>query len=152
MFARELDYGPWIGLHTEDPATIGDINEEWNSFDKLTNSTKLLHTTERLTQPWKTGLPIDFDQINKPCPHQTGSSVWQRIARKLGLGNMAEPLAEVPRYQSHPDPAQEQLFFGLLKGAVEQGYLDRELLWESIKKNNVRPDVPQILASAGLNI
>lgn len=152
MFARELDYGPWISLQTEDPATLGEINEEWNSFDKLTCSTKLLHTTERLTQPWKTGLPIDFDQTTKPRPHQAGSSVWKWIVRKFGLGKMAEPLAEVPRYQLHPDPAQEQLFFGLLKGAVEEGYLDRALLWDSIKKKNVRPDAPQILASAGLNI
>ena len=67
MFAAELDYGPWIGLRDEDPDLIGEIGEEWNSFDKLTQETKLLHTTERLTQPWRTGLPIDFDQNTKPA-------------------------------------------------------------------------------------
>lgn len=152
MFACELDYGPWMGLHTEDPVTIGEISEDWNSFDKLTPSTKLLHTTERLTQPWKTGLPIDFDQTTKPRSQQSALGLWKRIARKVSLGNWGETLAEAPRYQSHPDPAQEKLFFILLKGAVEEGYLDRELLWDSIQKKNVRPDAPQILAAAGLNI
>jgi hypothetical protein len=152
MFACELDYGPWIGLHTEPPATIGEINEDWNSFDKLTPSTVLLHMTERLTQPWKTGLPIDFDQTTKLCQHRKDLSMWKRIARKVGFGNMTEPLAEVPRYQLHPDPAQEQLFFSLLKGAVEEGYLSRELLRKSIQNKNIRPDALQILAAAGLII
>ena len=152
MFACELDYGPWIGLHTEDPASIGEISEEWNSFDKLTPSTKLLHTTERLTQPWKTGLPIDFDQTTKPRSQQSARDLWRRIACKVGLVNMAEPLADVPRYQSHPDPVQERLFFSLLKGALEDGYLSRKLLWDSIHHKNVRPDVPQLLAAAGLAI
>jgi hypothetical protein len=152
MFAGELDYGPWIGLHTEDPATIGEISEDWNSFDKLTPSTKLLHTTERLTQPWKTGLPIDFDQTTKKRPRQTSLNLWGRIARKIGLSRPNEPTADVPRYQPHPDVAQERLFFSLLKGAVEEGYVDRKLLSDSITRKNVRPDAPQILAAAGLVI
>ena len=152
MFANELDYGPWIGLHTEDPVTIGEITEDWNSFDKLTSSTKLLHTTERLTQPWKTGLPIDFDQTTKPYPQSTAASLWRWITRKVGLGIQTEPLAKVQLYQTNPDPAQEQLFFSLLKGAIEEGYLDPKLLWDSIERKNVRPDAPLLLAAAGLKI
>lgn len=156
MFAGELDYGPWIGLHTEDPSTIGEISEDWNSFDKLTPSTRLLHTTERLTQPWKTGLPIDFDQTTKPRKEKSGSALaigfWQRLAGKFGLGAQGLPGDDTPRYQQNPDPAQERLFFGLLKGAIEEGYLDSELLKDGIARKNVRSDAPQILAAAGLNL
>jgi hypothetical protein len=70
----------------------------------------------------------------------------------MGLGRVNEPQADVPRYQPHPDIAQERLFFSLLKGAVEEGYVDRKLLSDSIIRKNVRPDAPQILAAAGLAI
>src|SRR3546814_16006915 len=61
MFAGELDYGPWIGLLNDKPETIGDLDETWNSFDKLTLETRLLHNTVRSQQPWNTGLPRDFN-------------------------------------------------------------------------------------------
>src|SRR3546814_16815851 len=61
MFAGELDYGPWIGLLNEKHETIGDLDETWNSFDKLTLETRLPHQTERRTQPWKTGITTAHD-------------------------------------------------------------------------------------------
>ena len=61
MFAGQLDYKRWIQLADEPQGTIGELPEVWNSFDKLEADTRLLHMTERLTQPWKTGLPIDFN-------------------------------------------------------------------------------------------
>jgi len=39
---------------------IQELPRVWNNLDTLTPETKMLHTTNRLTQPWKTGLPIDF--------------------------------------------------------------------------------------------
>lgn len=156
MFAGSMDYGPWIGLQTEDPATIGEIGEEWNSFDKLTPETRLLHTTERLTQPWKTGLQIDFDQTTKPKPGKpfaaSSKNFWLRMADKLGLGRRESPSDATMRYQPHPDPAQERFFFSMLQGAIREGYLDPSLLKQSIAHKNIRSDTLQILAAAGLEI
>jgi hypothetical protein len=156
MFAGSLDYGPWIGLKTEDPSTIGGIGEEWNSFDKLTPVTRLLHTTERLTQPWKTGLPIDFDQTTKPRPGKLSAGApknfWLRMADKFGLGGQKLASETAMRYQPHPDPEQERFFFRMLEGAIQEGYLDPSLLKQSIAQKNVRPDTLHILAAAGLKI
>jgi hypothetical protein len=60
MFAGELDYEDWIILAKEPRDSIGYLENHWNDFDRLTPETRLLHNTKRRTQPWKTGLPIDF--------------------------------------------------------------------------------------------
>lgn len=153
MFSGALDYGPWIGLLTEDPASIGEIGEEWNSFDELAPGTQLLHTTERLTQPWKTGLTIDFDQTTKSQHKQhlaPPAGLWQRFLHQLIPS--VSPNKKLPRYQSHPDPAQERLFFTLLKGAIEEGYVSRDLLKKSIATGNVRPDAPKLLKKLGATL
>ena len=60
LFAFTRDYRTWIGLGYEDPDTIGAIEDGWNDFDHLGPETRLIHNTRRMTQPWKTGLHVDF--------------------------------------------------------------------------------------------
>lgn len=134
MFAGRLDYKPWIQLLDEDPALIGELPEVWNSFDKLEPDTKLLHMTKRRTQPWKTGLPVDFDL------NQRGG--LKRWLRERGL-------LAVRRYQCHPDPRQEAFFFALLKEALDSGALDPHVLHRSVQDRHVRPDVYETLAAVG---
>lgn len=144
MFAGKLDYGPWIGLTNEDPTTIGEIGEEWNSFDRLVPETRLLHTTERLTQPWKTGLAIDFNLTTKTSQVQVGG-FFARLRRNLGLSRADSARDIVERYQPHPDRAQEELFFKLLKGTLDSGYLDIQLLKQRIHAKDVRQDAFQLI-------
>ena len=153
MFEGRLDYGPWIGLTTEDPATIGEIGEEWNSFDKLTAETKLLHTTERSTQPWKTGLPIDYDLNIK-----NAKAAPKTVAKPAGFLNRVlarfrpspvEVPPETPRYERHPDRAQEQFFFNLLKDALEAGEIDEFFVKRRMAANDVRHDALDLLHQLG---
>lgn len=148
MFAGRLDYGPWIGLTSEDPQTIGNLGEEWNSFDKLEPRTRMLHMTERSTQPWKTGLPVDFD-LNTQAAGAGGLRAMARVARNLlgGAGRTSEP--SLTHYQRHPDPAQERFFFGLLKGALEAGEIDEAFVHNRMRAKDVRPDAFEILKSMG---
>ena len=155
MFKGELDYGPWIGLKTEDPENIGEIGEEWNSFDTLTPETKLLHTTERGTQPWKTGLPIDFDLnihsaklATKPSACSPISALTRRLSQLLKREKTVHAKSE-HRYLPHPDPAQEKLFFELLRGAMEEGFISEDFLQKHMKENNVRHDAFDILEAMG---
>lgn len=152
MFKGTLDYGPWIGLKNEDPETVGEIGEEWNSFDKLTPDTKLLHLTERLTQPWKTGLPIDFDLNVKAAASKAsaggqdaGALSFLDMLRKLVRSDTDKVVADIARYQKHPDPEQEQLFFGLLKGALDAGIVDVGLVKNCMQRKDVRPDALELL-------
>ena len=119
MFEFRRDYMNWICLRTEPRETIGLFEEEWNHFDTLTPKTKMLHTTKRRTQPWKTGLPIDHRPREK--------------YRLFG------------RYQRHPDPAQEQLFFGLLKECMENGLITETMIRHEMVHNHVRHDAFEVL-------
>lgn len=51
IFSGALDFGPWITLATEPAERIDLLGNAWNSLDTLNEHTKLLHFTERSTQP-----------------------------------------------------------------------------------------------------
>ena len=60
LFSLKIDYGDLINLKIFDDSLIGTLNNNMNSLDILDSETILLHTTNRLTQPWKLDLDIDF--------------------------------------------------------------------------------------------
>jgi len=138
MFNLKRDYRPWISLLVEREDLIGPLEEEWNHFDTLNGRTKLLHNTSRITQPWKTGLTIDF------TPKR------QSLKSKI-LGQIKVLLRRRPRqhsrYQRHPDSSQERFFFSFLKECVDQGHLTENFLRTEIQKKHLRPDALELLAS-----
>jgi len=130
LFAGRLDYVELIELRRERRETVGLLDPVWNSFDRLTPETRLLHTTKRRTQPWKTGLPVDF------------------TLRERGFGpipaSVVRPFLRLwtahARYRPHPDPRQEALFFGLLAEALDAGSVTPEEVERGIRERHVRPD------------
>jgi hypothetical protein len=138
MFDGRLDYKPWIQLAHQDPATIGELSEVWNSFDTLSPDTRLLHMTERSTQPWKTGLPVDFN-----TNFQGLSGRLRRWLRQRGW------LKPSRRYLPHPDPRQEDFFFALLKEGLEGGVLSEDFVRRGIASQDIRADVFERLQQAG---
>ena len=124
LFQGKLDYEDWVILAKEPKGSIGFLENEWNDFDRLSPATKLVHNTKRLTQPWKTGLPIDFTSriplISKFLP-ENGIRLWGR-------------------YKKHPDPRQEAFFFALLKECVETGQISRQEIETEMRHNHVRHD------------
>ena len=132
MFTGELDYEDWIVLATEPRGSIGHLEEIWNHFDKVTPGTRLLHNTKRRTQPWKTGLPIDFTNrlpfIGKLVPN-----AGIRIPGK---------------YKQHPDIRQEQFFFSLLQECFDSGQISEAELKREMAANHVRHDALQMMKSA----
>ncbi len=139
MFAFERDYMDWICLKLEPRETIGLFENRWNDFDTLTPETKLLHNTKRWTQPWKTGLPVDFVPAEKTQRFQPLG--WARRVRRKLFG----PYALLGRYRRHRDPNQERFFFGLLRECLEQGVVTESLLREEMERNHLRHDALQVL-------
>ncbi len=129
MFAGELDYEEWIELRKEPVETIGHLESYWNDFDRLAPDTRLIHNTKRRTQPWKTGLPIDF--TNRPT----------KILRLLGISGYRRK----GNYLPHPDPKQEQFFFGLLKECFESGQITKEQIEAEMRENHVRHDAFDVM-------
>jgi len=139
LFDWKLDYADWIGLKTEDRATVGIFENEWNDFDRLTEKTKMLHNTKRRTQPWKAGLPADYIPAEKwrflPPVR------WAVRARRRLFGDYAF----VPDYKPHPDPRQEAFFFGLLRECVEKGLVSENFIRDEMKSNHVRHDAFEVM-------
>lgn len=131
MFEMKRDYVPWVSLQLEDPETIGFLEPEWNHFDTLTERTKLLHNTKRNTQPWKTGLPVDYTV---------------REGRRFGL--LPNSWFAARRYKPHPDPKQESFFFGLLRECLETGAVSEDLVRQEMRRNHLRHDALELVDRA----
>ena len=119
---HRFDYVDWIELKREDRATIGVLEPEWNDFDRLTPDTKILHTTKRRTQPWKTGLPVDYTLAR------------ERPAR------LPPPARQARRYEPHPDRNQEAFVYSLLADMVDEGAITRH---ELVARNGRQPYPPR---------
>ncbi len=120
-----LDLLQWLRLSGEAPEDIGPLSEEWNHLDTLTDRTRLLHYTDVRTQPWRTGLPLNYEL------HSLGS---------------AEPDPQI--HGPNPDPRQESLFFELLGSALDSGDIGAEFLAAEIRAGRVRPDAFELARAA----
>jgi hypothetical protein len=135
LFDGRRDYKRWMQLELEPADSIGLFEPEWNDFDHLTADTKMLHTTKRRTQPWKTGLPVDF-RINAP--------VFGVIPQSL-IRTLRRSVAGEETYAPHPDRHQEDLFFGLLRECLADGLISEEQLRGEIAARHVRADAFEVL-------
>jgi hypothetical protein len=140
LFSGEKDYKEWMVLGYEDAANIGYLPDCWNDFDHLDANTRLLHNTKRRTQPWKTGLPVDYTPADKFKDKPLLAGVNRLRAKVFGEYGL------LGRYREHPDRRQEQFFFGLLRECLEAGHVSEQLVREEIRKNHVRHDAFEVLA------
>ncbi len=139
LFRHERDYKEWMCLRGEPQENVGYFENEWNDFDHLSDKTKMLHNTKRRTQPWKTGLPVDFtpaDKLKKYPP----LALLNRLR-----GRLFGEYAFLGKYWEHPDKNQEALFFGLLKECLQLGIVSESLLRDEMRLNHVRHDAIEVL-------
>lgn len=142
MFRRELDYKDWITLAREPRDSLGLFENGWNDLDRFSRATRMLHTTKRWTQPWKTGLPVDFTPADKL--RRFPPLGWLLHARRRIFGDHAL----LGRYRRHPDANQEGYFFGLLRECVESGLVARDFIAEQIARQHVRADAVAVMERA----
>ena len=126
LFAHRFDYIDWIELKRVPRESIGLLEPEWNDFDRLTPETKILHTTKRRTQPWKTGLPVDYTL------RERGPLDFIRRWKRR-------------RYDRHPDRNQEALVYSLLAEMVDQGIVTRAEIEAEMAANHVRHDSIEVM-------
>ena len=139
LFQFQRDYKDWIVLRHEAPENIGVLEDEWNDFDRLTEKTRMLHNTKRRTQPWKTGLPVDFTPADKLKKHPLLAKLNRVRAHVFGEYGL------LGHYHAHPDPKQEQFFFGLVRECLEKGVISESLVREEMKRNHVRHDALELV-------
>ena len=139
LFTGELDYHDWICLKQEDPDSIGLLEPEWNDFDRFTPKTRMLHTTRRRTQPWKTGLPVDWRLSEKFRLFPPIGWLVRAQRKMFGYYGL------LGHYWRHPDRNQERFFFGLLKECLTKGDIKEDFLRDEIAAKHVRHDVFEVL-------
>ena len=137
LFTGKRDYHDWISLKLEPAGSIGLLEPEWNDLDKLTPATKMIHNTRRRTQPWKTGLPVDYT----PTEFLPVIGFLMRARRKV-FGEYGA----LGKYRRHPDRNQENLFFGLLRECLEKGFVSEEQVKEAMARNYVRHDAFDVIS------
>ncbi len=142
LFRYERDYKDWIVLRHEPVERIGVLEDSWNDFDHLDEHTKLLHNTKRRTQPWKTGLPVDYTPAEKMNKYPLLGSLNRLRARMFGEYGL------LGKYHPHPDPRQEQFFFGLLRECLEKNVISESLVRDEMKQNHVRHDALELVERA----
>ena len=142
LFRFERDYKEWICLAHEPRENIGFFEDEWNDFDRLTKQTKLLHNTKRKTQPWKTGLPVDFTPADKLKRYPALRMLRRFRDQVLGTHTLRG------RYARHPDPKQEGFFFSLLRECLDEAVVDEALIREEMKRNHIRHDAFKLIEAA----
>jgi hypothetical protein len=134
LLSQNVDYRDWMGLRNE-KEKIGSLPIDWNSYDELNENTKLLHNTLRITQPWRVGLDVEF--IPKKMKPLFGFISREWAHTLLGRN----PLV----HREHPDQDQTNFFFGHLKKAIEDGFIDFDLVLRAIKLKYIRQDAIEIL-------
>ncbi len=139
LFEFKRDYKDWMTLQHEPDENIGWLEPQWNDFDHLDADTRLLHNTKRRTQPWKTGLPVDYTPADKFKDKPVLALLNRARARVFGEYGL------LGRYRQHPDIQQQHLFFGLLRECLEHGVVSEALLREEMARNHIRQDAFAVL-------
>jgi hypothetical protein len=134
VFQGEHDYRDWNWLRLEPIGSVAALEPQWNDFDRLESDTKLLHNTQRRTQPWKCGLPVDFTLRGNTLRKRMSAGVRRVHALLTGSASPAG------HYVAHPDPSQERYFFRLLGECLEQGSISEATLRSEIDRRHVRAD------------
>jgi hypothetical protein len=134
LITKKVDYRDWMSLRLG-REKIGLLDEVWNHFDKLTPDTKLIHNTNRITQPWRTGLKIEYT----PKKMRPFMGIIPREWIHILLGR--NPYI----HREHPEKAQIDYFFGHLKKAMEDGVIDTDLVLNEIKQKHIRQDAVEVL-------
>lgn len=134
LFDGSRDYRDWMWLLDEPAGSVGALETVWNDFDRLAPDTRMLHNTNRKTQPWKSGLPAEFVT--------NGRSRLQRIKQRLRRVGNRLVAGDAPngRYKTHPDPAQQQHFFRLVGECLDLGVFSQQFLKDEIAQRHLRPD------------
>jgi hypothetical protein len=131
LFEFKIDYKDLMSLSFDTSLKIKIIENKFNSHDKITNNTILLHTTNRITQPWKEDLLIDFDIGNK-----TILNYLKNITKKT-LGMKFDKSIIESKYQKHPDNMVINKIKEIFLEAKKKNFINDQEIQFAIKNKSI---------------
>ncbi len=127
MHAGSLDYDDLINLRLEEKR-IGELETKWNEFDVIKENTILLHTTEKITQPWRTGLKLN-SLITPLFYFFPRAPIYKLFGKNLTIG------------REHPQEAVKIFFMKELENCLSNGVIKVDEIDQAIERNFIRPDI-----------
>lgn len=127
MHSGKLDYDDLINLKSEE-GTIGELESKWNEFDVIKKNTILLHTTEKITQPWRTGL--ELNSLIPPLFYIfPRAPIYKLFGKNLTIG------------RNHPQESVINFFMKELSNCIRNGLVTCNEIDQAIESNFLRPDI-----------
>jgi len=126
LFNLEIDYDDLMNLSFDKNLKINELDMCYNSHDQILADSILLHTTNRITQPWKEGLDIDFERY-----HSKKNIIKQKIRKFLGLKYNKEIIAD--KYHKHPNEDVIKKFKELFNYALQHKIINNDEVEDAIK-------------------
>lgn len=132
LFNHKIDYKDLIYLNSKKffPG-VNLLPLEFNHHDKIDETTLLLHTTKRITQPWKEGLKIDFfdEKISKIYKFK------QHIKKLLNLDYNINAISK--NYIKHPNIKVENTILEIFKDCLNSKFIEENEIVDAIKNKYV---------------
>jgi hypothetical protein len=127
LFDLELDYNDLMNLRFDKNLKISKLDINYNSHDIIKEDTIFLHTSNRLTQPWKEGLKVDFERF------VSQKNLFKHTIRKyLGLKYNKNLLTD--RYQRHPSKEVIIKFKEIYEYAIKNNIINNKEIQMSVER------------------
>tara|TARA_B110000971_G_C19956664_1_gene475972 strand:+ start:221 stop:1066 length:846 start_codon:yes stop_codon:yes gene_type:complete len=125
LFDLKIDYNDLMSLDFYNNSEIGIIPNNFNEHDSINSNTFMLHTTKRITQPWKNGLDIDFERHNG-----IKVKLINYIKKFLFLKYNPEFISE--KYIFHKNKDVYHFILNLFVESIKNNYLNIKQIEESV--------------------
>lgn len=122
----EIDYDDLINLRLEN--SVSPLQTKWNEFDDFKEDTVLLHTTERLTQPWRTGLKLNssIEPLFRFLPR---APIYKIFGKDLTIG------------KEHPSQKVSDFFFEELLACINNQKISKYEVINAVDNGFIRQDI-----------
>lgn len=131
IFDHKIDYKDLINLNFEKKYKIKEIDLSiYNSHDKISENTLLLHTSNRNTQPWKEGLKIDFSyDYNLQIRFNKFIKYFLKQLKNLDFKNNIF----VEKYEKHPSKVVKDTIKNFYFYALNNNFFNKDDINMAIK-------------------
>ena len=130
LFNLKTDYSDLMHLNFVDKKKIKIISNKFNDHDNINIDTILLHTSNRLTQPWKEGLKINFNTYF--------SKKYILINYiKYFLGMKHDQRVTSSKFIKHPNKEVEIFVGSLFKEAYKTNFINIKKIKSAIKDKSI---------------
>jgi len=132
LFAHKIDYKELINLTSEKYfSDIFTLPIAFNHHDNIQNDTLFLHTSKRITQPWKEGLKIDFQKEGISNIYILKQFLKKFLKIKYDIYGISNS------YVKHPNKNVSEKVQTLFKKSFVSGYINKLELENALENKYV---------------